>query len=383
LPYVVARPSKRPKYFYFRHGVDSEGRGGALIRLPGRPGTREFSERHEQLLAEHRPKVLRATHGLEGKGTLGWVIQEFCAQENKTTSPWSELKPATQAVYRRHFDWLRENYGDLLLASFDKPMIRRIRDLRKGHPSVANMTVDKIGQLWAWAEEYAGIVLPGDNPARQVASLPVESEAAPAWTQPLCTAFEGCDHPRMVTFYFLARYTGQRKGDCCNMRWSDFDGRRIQVVQEKTGTKVWVPAHIRLLNYLATLAHESEFILTSPKGGAYRKTSVTNIVCDITAKLGFKGYSPHGLRHLAGAALAEAGCSVPQVMAILGHITEKQAIHYVKQANRIRLGEDAIAIWERADERKNVVPLHVDGGSTSSEQSAAELEKRTGKTVAK
>jgi hypothetical protein len=29
------------------------------------------------------------------------------------------------------------------------------------------------------------------------------------------------------------------------------------------------------------------------------------------------------------------------------------------------------------------VPLHVDGGSTSSEQSAAELEKRTGKTVAK
>ena len=186
------------------------------------------------------------------------------------------------------------------------------------------MTVDKIGQLWAWAEEYAGLVLPGDNPARQVAALPVEHESAPAWTPAPCTAFERQPHERMVTFYFLAHYTGQRKGDCCAMRWSDFDGRRIHVVQEKTGTKLWVPAHIRLRNYLAALPRESEFILTSPKGGAYRKTSVTNLVCAICDGLGFKGFSPHGLRHSAGVALAQAGCSVPQIMAILGHLTEKQ-----------------------------------------------------------
>ncbi len=233
LPYVVARPSKHPKYFYFRYGVDSEGRGGALIPLPGRPGTREFCERYEQLLAEHNPKALQARRGEDVKGTLGWVIQQFCAEANKTTSPWVELKPATQAVYQRHFDWLREHFGDLLFASFDKQLIRRIRDLRKEYPSVANMTVDKLGQLWAWADEYANLVLPGKNPAQEVASLKYESAAAPAWTQELCSAFESCDHARMVTFYFLARYTGQRKGDCCNMRWTDFDGRRIQVVQEK------------------------------------------------------------------------------------------------------------------------------------------------------
>jgi hypothetical protein len=215
MPHVIARPSKNPKYFYFRIGVDREGRGGKLIPLRGRPGGREFSDRYEQLLAEHKPKVLRATLGHEGKGTLGWVIQQFCADDN---AAWNKLEPATQVVYRRHFDWLRQHYGDLLLASFDKHMIRRIRDLRKDHPSVANMTVDKIGQLWAWAEEYAGVVLPGANPARLVASLPVVREAAPIWTPELCTAFESCGHPRMVTFYFLARYTGQRKGDCCNMR---------------------------------------------------------------------------------------------------------------------------------------------------------------------
>ena len=379
LPYVIERRAKGRKYFYFRIGVDGEGRGGTLVPMPGVPGTRDFGDRYEQLLAEHKPKVLHVKRGHDAPGTLGWVIQKFCAQENATTSPWSKLEPTTQAVYRRHFDWLREHFGDMLLAAFDKALVRRIRDLRKAHPSVANMTVDKIGQLWAWAEEYADIVLPGANPARQVASLPVVSEAAPAWPRELCAGFESCDHPRMVTFYFLARYTGQRKGDCCNMRWSDFDGRRIHVVQEKTGTKLWVPAHLRLRNYLASLPREGEFILTSPKGGAYRKTSVTNLVCSIASELGFKGHSPHGLRHLAGASLAEAGCTVPQIMAVLGHLTEKQALHYVRQANRIRLGDDAIANWEAAD---NIVPLHVAVG-TDDEQSAAKLENRTGKTVAK
>jgi Tfp pilus assembly protein PilV len=63
-------------------------------------------------------------------------------------------------------------------------------------------------------------------------------------------------------------------------------------------------------------------------------------------------------------------------MAVLGHLTEKQALHYVRQANRIKLADDAVAQWEL-----NVVPLRVDG--TCDEQSVAELEKATGKTVAK
>src|SRR5262249_2417414 len=134
-------------------------------------------------------KVLHVKRGRDAPGTLGWVIQKFCAEENGTTS------------YRRSFHAANRPGSSalacstVLLAAFDKALVRRIRDLRKARPSVANMTVDKIGQLWVWAEEYADITLPGDNPARQVASLPVVSEAAPAWPRELCAAFEGCNHP--------------------------------------------------------------------------------------------------------------------------------------------------------------------------------------------
>lgn len=47
-------------------------------------------------------------------------------------------------------------------------------------------------------------------------------------------------------------------------------------------------------------------------------------------------------------------------MAILGHLTMKQAMHYVAQANRTKLADDGMAMLERADaiaDAENVVPL--------------------------
>ena len=109
---------------------------------------------------------------------------------------------------------------------------------------------------------------------------------------------------------------------------------------------------------------------------------MTNLVCSIASELGYKGYSPHGLRHLAGVALAEAGCTVPQIIAVLGHLTEKQANLYWRQADRTRLAGDAIALLERSEQTNNVVPLYAPT-KTNVEQSVAELENRTGKSGAK
>jgi integrase len=137
------------------------------------------------------------------------------------------------------------------------------------------------------------------------------------------------------------------------MQWSDFSeaSRKIYVVQEKTGTKLWVPAHKRLREYLDTLPRGEGTILVSPRGGPYAKKTISNLVCAICIELGFKGYSPHGLRHLAGASLAEAGCTTEQIKAVLGHLTDKQAAQYIKQANRVRMAEDAMDAWEAMDER--------------------------------
>jgi integrase len=71
--------------------------------------------------------------------------------------------------------------------------------------------------------------------------------------EPACcgTAIERHDNPAVVRAYYLLRYTGQRISDVAPMKLSQFDGTAIEVVQEKTGTYVWLPAHEKLREHLA------------------------------------------------------------------------------------------------------------------------------------
>ena len=63
-------------------------------------------------------------------------------------------------------------------------------------------------------------------------------------------------------------------------------------------------------------------------------------------KLPGGAYSPHGLRHLAGAALAEAGATMDEVLAILGSLTEDEARGYVQQARRKVMARSVMDKWE-------------------------------------
>jgi hypothetical protein len=75
---------------------------------------------------------------------------------------------------------------------------------------------------------------------------------------------------------------------------------------------------------------------------------------------------------------------VPQIMAILGHLTMKQAMHYVAQANRTKLADDAMAILERADavaDADNVVALHAP--AKKRERMRTKLPKATAKNAVK
>ena len=83
----------------------------------------------------------------------------------------------------------------------------------------------------------------------------------------------------------------------------------------------------------------------SERGGPYNVKSLSKLVYMACREMGYHGYSAHGLRHLAGASLAEAGCSVHEIMSVLGHLTERQAMDYVRRANRKKLAASAMGKW--------------------------------------
>ncbi len=94
--------------------------------------------------------------------------------------------------------------------------------------------------------------------------------------------------------------------------------------------------------------HDAEYIFTNSWKRPYKHagtlgTAIRNLV---QQKLGVTDYSMQGLRKNAGMELALAGCTVPEIMAVLGHQSPKMAIFYIKQANKVSLGETATAKLE-------------------------------------
>jgi integrase len=352
LPFVQPVRARGRMYYYFR-------RGRIRIKLSGRPGSREFQDSYDAALRQNAPHLLQQPQrGAAGRGSLAWVIDCYKAK----AEAWAEASDSTRAIYDRRHHWLVKNYGSEPIASFDRDAIKMMRDLPEfAHkPSVADATVERLAALWDFAEEFLHLddmkAHKGINPARHIKKLKTgEAESAPLWPLDLCRAFETYPNADMRTFYFLARYCGQRRSDLVNMEWDHIDDQRGEmfVAQIKSGARIWVPMPKRLIEYLAGLPRRSRFIVPSPKNlsAQYRETSVTNEFIKITRdKLGFQTtdsksqpryYSPHGLRHLCGVELAHAGASDRQIAAVLGHATLKMVQVYVKQAEQRVLARDA------------------------------------------
>src|SRR5215831_5407628 len=79
----------------------------------------------------------------------------------------------------------------------------------------------------------------------------------------------------------LGANTGQRGSDLVKMRWTDIEeieGRPgINVTQQKTGRKLWVPFTQALIKAMATWERRPGFILTKPDGMPYgRRQQLTD-----------------------------------------------------------------------------------------------------------
>jgi integrase len=127
----------------------------------------------------------------------------------------------------------------------------------------------------------------------------------------------------------------------------------IDVRQQKTDELLWIPCHSQLKAALDRATRKSEYILTTQHGSGYSAGAFCNMIAEATTQIGHKQYTAHGLRKNAAKALAEAGCTVHQIMAITGHKTLRQAMHYAKGAAQKQLAEEAIGKLESATKVAN------------------------------
>lgn len=157
----------------------------------------------------------------------------------------------------------------------------------------------------------------------------------------------------------LAIHTGQRYGDLIRLRWSDYDGTYIRLKQRKPGRWVMVKVTAALKRMLDNTPKRGPYILTRADGRpwfteqndkelgkAFRKhmKDAGLYAADPKERLHF-----NDIRGTAVTLLAEAGCEVPEIVAITGH-TLKSAYQILEKylARTRSLSDAAMLKFENA-----------------------------------
>jgi integrase len=339
LPYVKAYVDRHGKArHYFRR------KGFPSVPLPA-PGSAGFLAAYEATNTVTATSVTTSSIVRFLRGSLGWAIEQFLASPEFT-----KRADKTRLLDRYVFDQLRTYFGAGMLRDLRDRHVKIIRDhfRQRFSTSIADAAISRISVLWQFADQHLDLDL-GANPTAGISRLHKVKKEHQPWPDDVLTAFEAHAPGHLRLAVMLLLYTGQRRSDVVKMRWSQFDGDVIEVVQQKTGEYVPIPCHHRLKSILSVLPRRSEFILTGEHGRPYKADTLTVMVRRQLHAIGIQGYTVHGLRKNAAQELAEAGSTLSEIMSVTGHRSPAMAMHYAKRAEKKRLARAAINKWEAAE----------------------------------
>lgn len=253
---------------------------------------------------------------------------------------WRKLSASTQATYTRYLTYFA-GIGHLQAATFDRRSVMELRDhvAEDRGDGAANTFMIAASSLFSWAVKRGWLV---QSPCLRIERL--EGGEYPAWSwQEVEHALPHLREP-LRRAVILALYTGQRRGDVCQMTWAAYNGSKIRVRQEKTRQPMVIPCHPSLSAELDRWERIAPTMLTSDNGRPWRPSHISNAMCDALRRIkGFPEHrNMHGLRKLAATLLAEAGCSTHEIAAITGHKSLAMIALYTASAEQEKLATAAV-----------------------------------------
>lgn len=119
------------------------------------------------------------------------------------------------------------------------------------------------------------------------------------------------------------------------MKWSDIEDDGINVCQNKTDRRLWIPFSPRLKEALEKAPKRSVFILTNHAAtGPWSYRGAHDAVMKVRKKIGAEEYDIHGWRHTATSKLAALGLSDELIMSVTGHKTSASVQRYSEVARQ-------------------------------------------------
>lgn len=333
LPYLEITFARGRPYYYYR-------RGGRRHTLPGDPSRPEFLAAYNALHAEYHA-------ALQGGGTMlqpesiAAIIRDY-----RDSPDFKNLSASSKTNYRMYLDRIQEKFGPHAARAFTRRVALKWRDSMAGNPSVANHAMAVLRKLMSFALDRGHIDF---NPVLNPKKMKVGTYEP--WPADELEKFRAQAPAHMLLALTLGLYTGQRRGDVVRLTWTQVKNGGIELVQEKTGARLWIPMH-RHLQVAIAKAEENKTavtVLTNVKGISWDANEFSKRFREACTAARISGkYNFHGLRKNATIALLEAGCTTAQVKAITGHATDEMVNHYGAQVNQKKLGQQAIRKWQRS-----------------------------------
>ncbi len=285
-------------------------------------------------IREYSYQRVPVAHAPKATDTISALIEAW--QRSPEWHRLSEQRKRVCIIYLRHLTPL----GGVKATNLKRRDIRTIRDAiaAEGNPGAANAFVGVVSTMCSWGIKADWIE---NNPAIGIENIP--GGHLPAWTQAQADKAIAELPEHLSRLVLLALYTGQRRGDLCRLAWSNYDGERIRLTQGKTGAALTIPAHPVLKAAMDGWERTQATILVNSDGNPWKPGTVTVALDRALPRLGFPvGYGIHGVRKLAAANLAEAGCSANEIGSITGHATLSMLQLYTKSADQERMATAAI-----------------------------------------
>lgn len=330
----------KTRYRFRRKGLPTQD-------IPGEPGTESFDAACQRAalgitrrarLSTAGVRTLRAAW-LEVNRSMEW-------HQLKASSKYQQIGVAERFLNSRINSQEPATFASVPMANLRRGDIKKIIARYNDRPHAGEAVLRLLRKLCLMALDLEWIE---NDPTFRITFRP-KLEGHRAWTDEEMAQYEA-RWPlgtRNRLAYALALYTGQRRADVAAMSEGAYANGAIAVVQEKTGTPLWIPAHPELVAAIDATNRPGPWLIVAAHGGRLTTESFGNEMADAIAAADLPDECRlHGLRKSAGRCLAEAGCTAHQIMAILGHKSLAEAQKYTEAARQKMLAQQGMDNWSR------------------------------------
>lgn len=308
--------------------------GYKTVILHGEPGSPEFLAELEEAKALG-PLAIGSAKVKEG------TFSALCVAYYESHG-FAARRPVTRATYRNTLERFRLKNGDRIAKEMRRSDVLRIIDRMADRPSAANHLLQVLRILMRFGLDRGLIE---NDPTHKVRKLKIEGDGFPDWTDEQIQIYrdkwESGTKQRLA--FELLLETGQRRGDVVKMGRQHIKAGRLRLTQSKTGIKINIPVTAALQTELDQVPAGQMTFLHTGKDAPFTPAGFGNWFREQCDRAGLGFVSAHGLRKAKARQLAEAGCTVHEIMAITGHKTMSEVERYTKAASVEKLADSAEA----------------------------------------